>query len=668
MKRSSCSSARLTLSLAILLCARAVAAPAPVEAYGQRPAMIDVDINPAGTRLAWIEDDGTKSRLVIHDLATHKPLRLLDVPKENRLRRLLWATDETLLLDQSVTITRTRSKSRDLVTWQRWMAIDASGGSDRMLLMDKSERGWVTGATLVRRITSRPGKVFMSTLEFSNVSQQMETGTRLAGGREDSAWLSTLFEVDVKTGGSRVLAYGTPFTFDWLTDEGAERVVRSEWNPAKEEFEILFKNAAGWRTLHKATGCGRLNLLSLSSDRQAVLVRGPTCAQARQTLWSLPIDGSPIQPLVDDPSLEVQGTLFDTFDGQAIAAILGGVAPTTRWLDPQAEKRRAALGRSFKDSRISVISRSADHLRVVVLVENAQSPPVYYLINYDAKSADIINERYPKLAGVPLGAVRDFRYQARDQYPLFAYLTLPPGATEKSLPVVVLPHGGPESRDDADFDYLTQFLASRGYAVLQPQFRGSSGFGKAHADAGRQQWGLRMQDDVTDGVQALISQGIADPRRICIVGGSYGGYSALAGAAFTPELYACAASINGVSDLPVMIGTTSKEDGKESNAYAYWREHIGSATHPQVIAKSPARSAATFKAPVLLIHGQDDTVVSIEQSRIMAKALKAAGKQVELVELEGDDHHLSNSVTRVRTLRELEKFLGTHLAASPATP
>ena len=155
--------------------------------------------------------------------------------------------------------------------------------------------------------------------------------------------------------------------------------------------------------------------------------------------------------------------------------------------------------------------------------------------------------------------MREFDYEARDKYALSGYLTMPAGAAEKNLPLVVMPHGGPEDRDRPASTGWSQFLASRGYAVLQPQFRGSTGLGDAHADAGRRQWGLRMQDDVTDGVKALITQGIVDPKRVCIVGWSYGGYAALAGAAFTPELYACAASIGGVSDLPESCSAPSHE-------------------------------------------------------------------------------------------------------------
>jgi dipeptidyl aminopeptidase/acylaminoacyl peptidase len=224
----------------------------------------------------------------------------------------------------------------------------------------------------------------------------------------------------------------------------------------------------------------------------------------------------------------------------------------------------------------------------------------------------------------------------------------------------MLPHGGPEFQDDASFDYVAQFLASRGYAVLQPQFRGSTGFGVAHRKAGYRQWGKLMQDDVTDGVRAMIDQGIADPKRVCIAGMSYGGYSALAGAAFTPELYACAISVNGLSDLPNMLGYQRRVGGDESDRVAYWKEHIGPANDPDVIARSPARAARNVRAPVLLIHGIDDSIVPVAQSQGMMRALGSVPPH-ELIELSGEDHWLSRSATRIRVLTEMERFLAKHL-------
>jgi dipeptidyl aminopeptidase/acylaminoacyl peptidase len=249
-----------------------------------------------------------------------------------------------------------------------------------------------------------------------------------------------------------------------------------------------------------------------------------------------------------------------------------------------------------------------------------------------------------------------------------AYLTLPPGAQPGAkLPLVVLPHGGPEARDSGTgFDWWSQFVAARGYAVLQPQFRGGTGFGRAHSRAGYRQWGQLMQHDVTDGVKHLIDKGIADPARVCIVGASYGGYAALAGAAFTPELYRCAVSVAGVSDLVEMQYWEEAQGGPDSPTVRYWREAIGKASEPHVAAFSPARSADRVKANVMLMHGVDDTVVPYMQSEFMETALKRAKAPHEVVQLKSEDHWLSRTPSRIEMLVQLERFLAENLGAGAA--
>jgi len=286
---------------------------------------------------------------------------------------------------------------------------------------------------------------------------------------------------------------------------------------------------------------------------------------------------------------------------------------------------------------------------------------VYYLMDFRARRTEIVGETYPALATVALGSIRITSFKARDGTQIPAYLTLPPGSDGKRLPLVVLPHGGPELRDWPQFDWWSQFLATRGYAVLQPQFRGSTGFGEAFRLAGRRQWGGLMQDDVTDGVRALISDGTADPGRVCIVGASYGGYAALAGATFTPQLYRCAASINGVSDLADMLQWVQSRGGSQSDSLAYWHESIGQHSNPKIVQNSPVHAADRVIGPVLIMYSADDTVVAPSQSENMARALKEAGKDVTLVKLDGDDHWLSHGATRVQMLQQLEKFLGAQL-------
>lgn len=213
---------------------------------------------------------------------------------------------------------------------------------------------------------------------------------------------------------------------------------------------------------------------------------------------------------------------------------------------------------------------------------------------------------------------------------------------------------------------MSQFFASRGYVVLQPQFRGSTGFGATFARAGEREWGLKMQDDVTDGVKYLVASGIADPTRICIAGWSYGGYASLAGATLTPELYRCVIAGAGVADLIEMLDSEEKSSGWKDASARYWRNHIGSARkdNAKLAAASPARLVDKVAAPILLIHGVKDTIVPIEQSQLMADALEAAQKPFEFVKLENEGHHMSFAATRIKTLSAMESFLQKHNPAN----
>ncbi len=229
-----------------------------------------------------------------------------------------------------------------------------------------------------------------------------------------------------------------------------------------------------------------------------------------------------------------------------------------------------------------------------------------------------------------------------------------------NAPLIVLPHGGPEARDNLEFDWWAAAYASQGYLVYQPNFRGSSGYGNRFLKAGWGEWGRKMQDDITGGVGKLVADGVVDPSRVCIVGASYGGYAALAGATLTPDLYKCAISVNGVSDLVRMLGA---EAASNDFSVEYWERRIGSRyrDRAEIDAVSPSLLAKNVRAPILLIHGQDDTVVPYWQSKLMNDALEQSGKPVKFVTLDGEDHWLSSAKTRMRMLEETSKFLKKHL-------
>jgi dipeptidyl aminopeptidase/acylaminoacyl peptidase len=262
----------------------------------------------------------------------------------------------------------------------------------------------------------------------------------------------------------------------------------------------------------------------------------------------------------------------------------------------------------------------------------------------------------------PLGTVT---FKARDGRAIPTLLTIPRSkvSSMKNLPAIVMPHGGPASYDTIDFDYEAQAFAQQGYMVIKPQFRGSSGFGAEHELAGRGEWGKKMQDDLSDALNFLVGKGIVDPKRVCIVGSSYGGYAALAGGAYTPELYKCVVAINGVTELHAFKSWVAEERGRSSSSVEYWEDQFGGEEYTKAGAReaSPAASAETFTAPVLLIHGKNDKVVPISQSELMYKALKKAKKSVEIIKLDGEDHHLSEGATRLQTLDASIKFVNQYI-------
>jgi dipeptidyl aminopeptidase/acylaminoacyl peptidase len=308
-------------------------------------------------------------------------------------------------------------------------------------------------------------------------------------------------------------------------------------------------------------------------------------------------------------------------------------------------------------------------------VRSPTDPGAYYVFDRQAGTMTLVAERHPDLSADRLAPMETFKYRARDGMLIPAYVTRPPGAVAgKPLPLIVMPHGGPEARDSLDFDIWAEFFATRGYLVLQPNFRGSAGYGRKYAEAGYGQWGGKMDDDITDGVLQLIKSGRVDKNRICIFGASFGGYAALYGGAKTPELYKCIASFAGVSDLNALVNWEHATKGHEGR-YHYAARSIGDPTKDsaRLAAASPITYAASYKPPVLLIHGADDASVPVIQSKMMQAALQKAGKDVRLVIYPHEGHTDWTPTDEQAALTEIAAFIESHIdpvqtgAAKPAT-
>ena len=636
---------RVGACLLASLAANANAAALPsVEAFAAFPAETAVVISPDGRWLAWCDQTEAQPRVVMFDVQARKTQRVLAVPEQTRLRALNWVDGETLL----ITVSETRPPRHGAgpgFEAVRTIAHDVSGGVGRMLMAVGGKSG--PHASLIAARTTKPKTVIMASYYGCK------------GGTE-----RCLYEVDTRTGVPTPVAFGNPMTVDWVVDADGRAVAREDWDWRHHVYRVFSLAGEGVKEIYRHDDSERPILVGLSPERSSVVLLAAN-GRAHVAAWALPLDGATPQVFVEDPSSDITGVLRDPNTGVMAGVFATGEHPGPRWVDPGAKQRAESLQRSFSGRIVWMTNWSADGQKVIARVETDATPPVYYLVDFAARRADIAAEEYPTLAKVPMASVHEISYSARDGAKIPAYLTLPPGISEQPaspLPMVVLPHEAPDSRDYALFNWIVQFFASRGYAVLQPQFRGSSGFGEAFREAGMRQWGGLMQDDVTDGVRAMIEQHVADRQHICIVGENYAGYVALAGVAFTPDLYACAVSIGGASDLPTLIVETAKIfDFADSTNLAYWKAHLGALNDRRLVEKSPLNAVAAIKAPVLLIHATADRRIPFDQSEKFANALKAGGKKVTLVRLEGEDDCSWTTKDRVRVMREIEEFLRANL-------
>jgi dipeptidyl aminopeptidase/acylaminoacyl peptidase len=622
------------------------AASLPPETFGSMPAESDPVLSPDGRWLAWLDRKEAKPRVIMFNVLSRKVQRILAVPERVKLRSLIWNDDETLLIILSQT---SESKVSDAVSGEyfRTIAQDVSGGDGRMLPMNPmAEYGPnkhdAMLAYLVATRIATPHTVIMGTAYPCRC----------------------LWEVDTRSGNATVSRHGNEFTTAWVVDRNGRAVAREDWDWHHHAYRLLALGAeesAKPREILRKDDSEHPRLAGLLADGSAVVVLA-TNGRAHQAAWALPLDGSAPKVIAEDPDADITSVYTDAHSGAISGVYVSGSVTTVRWLDSSAQRRQEALQRAFPGRDVAIYGWTLDGTKTLARVEAPSSAPVYYLIDFTAHRADIAAEEYPSLANATLGDVKEISYKARDGTDIPAYLTTPPAKPATPLPLVVLPHGGPQARDYLAFDWLAQFLASRGYAVLQPQFRGSTGFGDAFREAGYRQWGGLMQDDITDGVRAMIDRGLADGHRICIVGASYGGYAALAGAAFTPDLYACAVSISGVTDLPALMRESVPiYGGALSTTLSDWKAHIGTPNDSSLASKSPINSVKSIKIPVLIVYGTGDGVVPNEQSERMARALKSAGKSVTVTVLQGEDHWLSRTETRVQVLKELDAFLSQHL-------
>jgi dipeptidyl aminopeptidase/acylaminoacyl peptidase len=634
----------------------------PVEAFGNLPFASNPILSRDGKYLATIQSVLGRPTGAVYNLDAGTPPVPLPTG-EWILEGLRWAPDDRLIL--TVKQNAPMPHGTQIYTWTRAIVVDPDGKNATTLMRNMATYPFNTNTANILDLNAGDSDHVLSALYNINVAGSVMS---LLDDNQDKARLD-LVSVDLKTGKASIMMQGEVGqgieTLAWITDGGGKVVGRVDQSsrPLKEHVLLLKDGSWSEAGVFDATGDKGSGVLGLTEDGKALAMLGRD-ARTMQVLDRFDLETHQRTPLFAAPDSDVDGVKEDQWTGRIVGAVYVGERRQYHYFDTDRQAVQLGVEQAFPGLTVSIISSNMARDRVILAVDGPQAPLAYYYLNRTTHQATLVGKAYPGLNPGDLGEMKPYPYKARDGLDIPAYITLPPGKTPKNLPAVVMPHGGPDARDYLAFDWWAQFLANRGYVVLQPNFRGSAGYGHKFTEAGLHQWGLKMQDDISDGVQKMIADGIVDPKRICIVGASYGGYAALAGATFTPDMYACAVSWAGVSDLPTIMGTESHHAGKESQTVSFWTSRIGSVFDDvnQLKNTSPARNAARVKCPVLLMHGEGDTTVLIGQSEIEEKALRAAGKQVTFIRFSGgEDHYMNTAATRIRMLTEIEKFLKANI-------
>ena len=626
--------------------------PPPVEAFAELPPIAQIDLSPDGRRAVMLRALQGRYQVVVLDFADgNSRLLMASDPEQFLFNWCRWANPErivcsirsygTLRAGQMPGQFRRYRDGRTVFT--RLLAIDADG-SDQLQLVPEA--------------VTRPGQ------ELAWNARDQDTVLSWLSDAPDEILIQLAREDRI---------HPTPYRLD-IYDNRLQRVRRHHGTVARWYADRAgnLRFGAGYRDLVPVGFAVRDNDLVEVDVSGAAGIRPPYLAgyapeggayvfanQGRDTrgLYRMnPATGEVLETLLADPAYDADGTLVTgPGDGRALVLYHTRDKPTATWFDDALARRVTAIRDAVPGKPTRARLMAADHAleRLVVRTDGNGTRPGYFYYDHGARNLIRLAEGYAGLPG--LIEPRHVTIPSRDGTPIPAYLTLPADRAPEKLPTVVLPHGGPWSRDTGRPHYWEQFLASRGYAVLQPNFRGSSGYGDRYLAAGFEQWGLAMQDDLVDALDWSIRENVTDPERVCFLGGSYGGYAALVAAYQIPDRLRCAVSFAGVSDLD---GVAERWRNFRFGELSVARIQDGEARRTN----SPLHNVDRIGVPLLLVHGDVDRSAMIEQSRDLADALQAAGKPFRYVEQANGDHFLSLEAHRLEFLTALEAFLGTHLA------
>lgn len=544
---------------------------------------------------------------------------------------LTWAGKKRLLLQIQ---SKQRLSTGDEIPFLRLIAADVDTGL--MRVVDPKSRGLYAGDVLYTDPNGDWALVASQDDAFSYPSVKrvdLATGKATVVEKErDGVW--DWYADDKGTVRAGIAYDGSHWTV-WYRDKPEEKLHAVHGNFPKDDSTVdrfIFRGDKSWIITNERTG--RFGLYKYDVKSQTVG-----------------------DPLFENADVDLNEVYYDGITGDVDAVDYEDDRSHVFWLDPDMKKLQAAIDRALPDSVNITVDWSHDDKRALVWSASASDPGRYFLLDRATSHMSPVIEPYPDIDPAQLAPVKPIRYQARDGLSLRGYLTLPRGHEAKNLPLILFPHGGPFARDDWEYDPFVQFFANRGYAVLQPEFRGSTGYGKDFVAKGYGEIGKKMQDDLDDGVDWLVKSGQVDPKRVCIVGWSYGGYAALWGAIRNPGRYRCAASWAGPTDMVALL----HYDRGQFSAKRYfreWRDKFSSDADLREV--SPLNFAGQLKVPVLIGQGEQDDNVPPKQGHQMVDALTKAGANVTSVFYKDSDHDFGSSKDLQDWLTHLETFLAKY--------
>jgi dipeptidyl aminopeptidase/acylaminoacyl peptidase len=625
----------ILIGLALLLGTAAQAAAPPTIA--QFAADVDASmpaLSPDGTKVAYVTRAQGARALVVADLVKGDVRILMEaVVAPFELTRCRFKGNERLVCGFRGTVFL-RGQPYPV---SRLVSVDVAGNTKPKVLFEKGEDG---KAQYQDRV-----------LDW----QRNDPRHVLIAISGDGDPFPRVLSLDVVKGTSSLVLRARSPIMSWRADR--EGVVRFGYGFDGTKYSYVARDSATapWRTLARwETGKSDFSVVDFGPTPGTLLVEA--LHHGRGAIFEMDLnEKSDRQLLFAHPEVDVGEPIYWPADGRIIGFAYETERSHRMLFDEVAKVMYDAIDKLLPGADNVVVDASLDGQKLLVISRADVRPTEYYVLDLDQKKLEIIASANPALAQTPHAPMHPVKIKASDGQVLPGYLTLPLGSSGKDLPTVVFPHGGPYARDSWRFDSMVQFMASRGYAVVQVNFRGSTGYGDDWYKAGLRNWGTVMIDDVTAATRWAVAEGIADPARTCIVGWSYGGYAALMSAVRQSDLYRCVVSIAGIADLRALVNEERRFYGGELQA----EFEIGD-DNAELKAGSPTRSADKIKVPVLLIHGDNDWQAHIDHSRRMARALARENKKHELVVIPDGNHSLSRYEWRETLLTKLEAFLAAN--------